>query len=121
MRTIKDSITSLNCETILECFYGINDSDAQIYRLLIERNLKIEEISQILGRGENSVYKSLQKLLIAGLVVREKKVLPGGGYYYTYRSVSPNKLAEEMRRIMKEWCEKVAFTINEFEEKFGGD
>ena len=58
MKTIKDSISILSCDNVLECFYGINESDTEIYRILLsEGEKKIEKISSIAGKSENTVYK----------------------------------------------------------------
>lgn len=121
MRSIKDSISTLSCENLLECFYGINENDVQVYFSLVGKNMRIEEISEFLGKSENAIYKSLQKLLIAGLVVRDKKLIENGGYYYTYSSVPPSKVSDEMKKVLLDWCEKVKKTIEEFEKKYGGD
>jgi len=122
MKTLKDSILNINCDNILECFYGLNESDILIYRILTKKGeMDIEEISKLSGKSENTAYKSLQKLMIAGIVLREKKVLKGGGYYYTYKALSPVKVAENMEKILEEWCIKVRNTIEEFKIKYGGD
>lgn len=120
MKTIKDSITILSCDNVLECFYGINESDTEIYRILLsEGEKKIEEISSIAGKSENTVYKSLQKLMMAGIVIREKRLIKGGGYYYTYRAVSPDVVAREMREVLENWYIRVIETIEEFKRKYG--
>ncbi len=122
MKGLKEAIANLSCESILECFYGLNESDIQTYFLLANSGeLKIEEISRHFKKSENTVYKSLQKLMMAGIVLREKRVIRGGGYYYTYRALPPLKVAEDMERILKEWCVKVRKTIGEFRKVYGGD
>ncbi len=121
MKTIRDSIITLSCENVLECFYGINESDVEIYRILLtEGEKKIEEISLIAGKSENTTYKSLQKLMLAGIVIREKRLIRGGGYYYTYKAVSPDDVADEMKRTLDSWYKRVVETIEEFRRKYGG-
>ena len=121
MKTIRDSLTILSCDNVLECFYGINESDIEIYRILLSGGpKKIEEISSMAGKSENTTYKSLQKLMMAGIVIREKRLIKGGGYYYTYRAVNPEQVANEMREILESWYRKVVDTIEEFRRKYGG-
>ncbi len=121
MKTIRDSLTILSCDNVLECFYGINESDIEIYRILLFGGpKKIEEISSMAGKSENTTYKSLQKLMMAGIVIREKRLIKGGGYYYTYRAVNPEQVANEMREILESWYRKVVDTIEEFRRKYGG-
>ncbi len=120
MKTIKDSISTLNCDNVLECFFGVNESDVEIYRILLSKGeKKIEEISTISGKSENAIYKSLQKLMLAGIVIREKKLLRGGGYFYTYKAVSPHEVGEQMKKVLDAWYAKVVDAIEEFMRKYG--
>lgn len=122
MKGLKDAISNLSCENILECFYGLNESDIRTYQLLAKKGeLRIEEISKHFRKSENTVYKSLQKLMMAGIVLRDKKVIKGGGYYYTYKALPPIKVAEDMENILREWCVRVRKTIDEFRIVYGGD
>jgi predicted transcriptional regulator len=115
MRSIKEAVTRLNCDNLLECFYGLNEADITVFNTL--RKLgesRIEIISKAVGRGENAVYKSLQKMMIAGLVIRDKKTIEDGGYYYIYRAEDVNKLAEEMINLLEQWYNKMKEVIEEF-------
>jgi len=118
MKGLKEIITSLSCDNILECFYGLNEVDTAIYSTLLrKKEAKIEEISVEVKRGENAVYKSLQKLVMSGVATREKRVLDGGGYYYIYRPVPPDAVAEDMERMLETWYRRVKETIREFSRK----
>jgi len=117
MKSIKEAISRLNCDNILECFYGLNEADIHIFKTL--RSLgaaKIDVLSKNLGKGENSVYKSLQKMMVAGLVLREKKTIDDGGYYYLYRAESAERLASEMNTLLDRWYFKMKQVIQEFVE-----
>ena len=63
-------------------------------------------------------YKSLQKLMIAGLVVRDKRLIDGGGYYYAYRPVDMEEITVEMHKTIDVWYAKIKETIEEFALEF---
>ncbi|RLI80218.1 TrmB family transcriptional regulator [Archaeoglobales archaeon] len=119
MRSIKEMLMNLNCKNFLECFYGLNEADVEIFRnLATVGEARIEDLSVAVKKSENAVYKSLQKLLVAGLVVREKKLLNGGGYYYTYKPVDIQGIVVEMHKTIDEWYAKIKNTIDEFAKEF---
>ncbi len=118
IRSIREAISALKCDNVLEYFFGLNELEVLIYKCLIGKAMKIQEISKEVGRGENAVYKSLQKLTACGLVFREKKCFECGGYYYVYKAVNPNKVAEEMKKEVKKLNERLLDAIEEFEKNF---
>ncbi len=118
MRSILEAISLLRCDNVLECFFGLNELDVSIYRALLGRSMRSQEVAKKVGRGENAVYKSLQKLLMCGLVVREKKCADGGGYYYVYSAVKPEKIAERMRNSVEELRRKLLRAVDDFESSF---
>lgn len=75
---------------------------------------RVEDISRFLGKKENSVYKSLQKLLVSGLAYREKRVIKGGGYYFVYKATPRGEVAKEIERVMGELCEKIRDVVRDF-------
>ena len=118
MKGLREMIASLSCENILECFYGLNEVDIAIYSTLLrKREARIEEISSAVKRGENAVYKSLQKLVVSGVATREKRVLESGGYYYVYRPIPPDAVAQDMERMLEVWYRRIKETIREFSRK----
>jgi len=119
MMSIREAITALNCENVLECFFGLNELDISIYRILLKLgSMRVEGLAEATGRSENAIYKSLQKLMLCGMVSREKRTVEAGGYYYTYTATEPEKVTVEMREMFKKLCRKVERAINEFVDEF---
>ena len=117
MKSIKEAINRLNCDNVLECFFGLNEADIQVFKTLRKLGAaKIDVLSNYLGKGDNSVYKSLQKMMVAGLVMREKKTIDDGGYYYLYRTETPERLAGEMNELLDRWYYRMKQVIQEFVE-----
>ena len=114
MMTIKEMARNLDCRGVLQCFFGLNSEDIKVYEAIEKGFERIEEISAHLGKNSNAVYKSIQKLLISGLVYREKKVLEGGGYCFVYRPIPREEVAREVESILDEFCTKVRQMLRDF-------
>jgi predicted transcriptional regulator len=117
MKSIKEAIDRLNCDNVLECFYGLNEADIAIFNTLRKLGpTRIEKISREIKKGENAVYKSLQKMMMAGIVVREKKTIEDGGYYYVYRAENIERMVQEMLNLLERWYRRMKEVIEEFIE-----
>ncbi len=113
MKSLRELVSLLSCENLLECVYGLNSNDVEIYRVISSGLERVEEISRATGKSGSAVYKSIQKLVAAGIVYRVKVTMNGGGYYYIYRAVPKERLAEDVIRIVDEFCSKVRRTVEE--------
>jgi predicted transcriptional regulator len=108
-------ISNLNdCKSMFECFFGLNSEDLRVYEAILSGFERIDELSSALGKKENSVYRSIQRLLLAGLIYREKRVLPAGGYYFVYKAVPKEFVAKEIETAMNIFCEKVRNFLRDF-------
>ncbi len=114
MISIKQISKSLDCKGVLQCFFGLNSEDIRVYEAIENGLERVEEISNFLGKSGNTVYKSIQKLLVSGLIYREKKILEGGGYYFAYKPIPREFVAREIENILKEFCEKVRQMTRDF-------
>lgn len=114
MKSIKEMVSTLNCGNMLECIFGLAPVDVRVYEALLRGMERIEEISKAVGKGESAVYKSLQRLLIAGMAYRIKMPLEGGGYYFIYKPAPKERVAEEVDRVIQELCVRVKKTLEEF-------
>jgi|Deesub1362A_J573_1020465.scaffolds.fasta_scaffold00216_14 predicted transcriptional regulator len=122
MRSIYEILNSLTCDDVLTCFYGLKELDAQVYKVLVKKGqMKIDEISTILERRENTVYKSLQRLMAHGLVIRRQEILRKGGYYFLYQAIDPSRVVNEMKEVLKEWYSKIQDVLDEFHKEVLSD
>jgi len=89
--------------------------DIRVYDVLTQLGCgRVEDVSRTLEKRESSVYKSLQKLLMAGIVYREKRVFNEGGYCFIYKPVPKTELIREVLRIVDEFCIRVKEVVGEF-------
>ena len=118
MRSINEVITSLTCDDLFTCFYGLKEIDLTVYKLLVrEGELRVDEISDLLGKKENTVYRSLQRLISHGIVVRRQRVLDRGGHYFVYLPKLPEELVEDMKALLEEWYLKLMSAVEKFPEE----
>lgn len=104
----------LDCNSFFECFFGLNGEDVRVYNALLSGAESVEELSKALGKKDSSVYRSLQKLLMAGLAYREKRTLQAGGYYFAYKAVPKEVVAREVEDLLNRFCEKVRSFLRDF-------
>jgi len=114
MISIKQISNSSDCKNLFECFFGLNSEDLKVYEAILRGLERIEELSKALGKKENSVYRSIQRLLLAGLIYKEKRTLSAGGYYFVYKAVPKELVAREIESIMNIFCEKVRLFLRDF-------
>ncbi len=119
MRSLKEMVSTLNCGNLLECVLGLTPADVMVYEALLRGKERVDEISECVGRGESAVYKSLQRLLLAGMAYRIKMPLDGGGYYFIYKPAPREKVVEEVEKVLTALIERVRKALEEFADDSG--
>ena len=105
---------------LLECFHGLKQLDKQIFQELVqaEAPLTIDEIADEVDRERSTAYRAVQRLLKAGFLQKEQVNYDQGGYYHVYRPTDPEKVADDMQRMLNDWYAKMGQLIQEFEDKY---
>ncbi|MFW5905250.1 MAG: helix-turn-helix domain-containing protein [archaeon] len=117
----RDLERDLECEGLLECLYELNDLDRECFVLLSEADerLTIDEIAGRVGRERSTAYRSVQRLLDAGLVQKEQINYDQGGYYHVYTITDPDSVADSMQQQLNDWYAQIGYLIGRFREKYG--
>ena len=110
----------MECEGLLECFHGLKDLDRQVFQVLVDADdrLTVDEIADRVDRERSTAYRSVQRLLQAGLVQKEQVNYEQGGYYHVYLPVSAEEVTEDMQRMLNDWYAKMGQLIQEFRDKY---
>lgn len=110
----------MECEGLLECLHGLKELDKDIFQILTETSdpLTVDEIAEKVDRERSTAYRSVQRLTQAGLVQKEQINYDDGGYYHVFRPTSPQKIAEDMQRMLNDWYAKMGPLIQEFQTKY---
>jgi len=94
---------------------GIRNLQTRIYWLLVGREMEISDIATIVNRDRTSVQRTVQDLIIAGLVTR-KHLSVKRGRKYAYRSISVDALKKKLNRELDLYYEKLRREIASIKE-----
>jgi predicted transcriptional regulator len=110
----------LTCDGLLECFHGLKELDKNVFRLLTQNEdpLTVDEIADRIDRERSTAYRSVQRLMQTGFVQKEQINYDQGGYYHVYRPTDPDKIADDMQRLLNDWYAEMGQLIGEFREKY---
>ena len=108
------------CEGLLECFHGLKHLDRACYRALVDSSepLTVDEVAEVVDRERSTAYRSVQRLVSAGLIQKEQINYEDGGYYHVYRPTDPSEIVDDMQRLLNDWYAKLGRLIDEFECKY---
>jgi len=110
----------MECEGLLECFHGLKELDREIFGVLVDADemLTVDEIADAVDRERSTAYRSIQRLVQAGFVQKEQINYEQGGYYHVFRPTDPDRMADEMQRMLNDWYAKMGQLVQEFREKY---
>jgi len=113
--------SDMECEGLLECLHGLKDLDRDCFQALhrTEEPMTVDELAAAVDRERSTVYRSVQRLLSAGLVTKEQVNYDQGGYYHVYRPAAAEDVADDMQRLLNDWYAAMGQLIAEFEDKYG--
>ncbi|MEF8852230.1 MAG: helix-turn-helix domain-containing protein [Haloarculaceae archaeon] len=111
----------MQCEGVLSCLHGLNPLDEESFRVLARSDepLTVDEVATRLDRERSTAYRSISRLLDAGLVRKEQVNYDQGGYYHVYQPADPDEVADDMQRVLNDWYAKMGQLIQEFRARYG--
>ncbi|MCX6650613.1 MAG: hypothetical protein NT131_03020 [Methanomassiliicoccales archaeon] len=105
-----------NCQDLVQCAYSLNGFEVEVYERLLETGpVNANELSDLMGKDRSTVYRALQKMLTCGMVFRETRSIPRGGYYHVYRAISRSELRDKLQSCVDKWYEKMRSALEHFE------
>lgn len=112
--------SDMDCEGLLECFHGLKELDKRCFHVLVDETepLTIDDIAECVDRERSTVYRSVQRLLSAGLIQKEQVNYDQGGYYHVYKPTDPTVIREDMQRLLNDWYAEIGQLIQQFEDKY---
>jgi predicted transcriptional regulator len=110
----------MECEGLLECFHGLKRLDMECFQVLVERGepLTVDEIAEAVDRERSTAYRAVQRLLQTGVIQKEQVNYEQGGYHHVYSPAAPEKITDDMQRMLNDWYAKMGQLIREFETKY---
>jgi predicted transcriptional regulator len=111
----------LRCENLLDCFHGLNELDRDVFRILVEADepRTVDELGDAIDRERTTAYRSVRRLVEAGVVRQTRHSGESGSYYHVYSPADPEEVADAMQRLLNDWYATMGTLIAEFREKYG--
>jgi predicted transcriptional regulator len=104
-----------NCQDLVQCAYSLNGFEVEVYERLLETGpVNANELADLMGKDRSTVYRALQKMLTCGMVFRETRSIPRGGYFHVYRAVSRSELKEKLQSCVNNWYQKMQLALEQF-------
>jgi len=111
------SIENPGMDDLLRCFFGLKIHEIDAFKALKDAGqVTGEQLADILNKDKSGVHRTLQTLLLIGLVERDYRLLRSGGYIFLYHTLPPERLKDIARLKLKHWHETIGSIIEEFGE-----
>lgn len=99
--------------------YDLSPPELDILFMLISREkeepMTLDEVSKEMDRDRSTTFRSLQKLVTLGLLVKETKTIKDGGYFHVYSAVDRETFKRETERRVKELQKSLDRLLKKFE------
>ncbi len=111
----------LQCEDLLACFYGLKPLDRACFWASVEaaEPLTVDEIAAAVDRERSTAYRSVQRLLRAGLLDKQQVNYDSGSYCHVYLPADPDTVADDMLQRLNGWYARTDELIEEFATTYG--
>jgi predicted transcriptional regulator len=127
-----NALTRIN-STVKELFiylYDLSPLELDLLFIMIKeaKPLTLEELSNKADRDKSTVFRSVQKLVSAGICIKETRTIREGGYYHVYSAVDietfkaetqmrVNDLQKSLDRLMRKFESDMRSAISSFYQK----
>jgi len=99
--------------------YDLSPPELDILFMLISREneqpMTLDEVAKEMDRDRSTTFRSLQKLVSLGLVVKETKTIKDGGYFHVYSAVDRETFKKETERKVKDLQKSLDRLLKKFE------
>ena len=99
--------------------YDLSPPELDILFMLISREkeepMTLDEIAKAMDRDRSTTFRSLQKLVSLGLLVKETRTIKDGGYFHVYSAVDRETFKRETERRVKELQKSLDRLLKKFE------
>ncbi len=117
-RSIPEMIRGdFKCDDIAKCILGLKNIDLDAYKILIAKgHMTAERLGELLNRERSTAYRSLQNLMVCGLVHRETRTISAGGYYYEYVALEPQRMKDMVQGNIDAWYNKMKLLVADIDK-----
>jgi predicted transcriptional regulator len=114
-----NALTRIN-STVRDLFihlYDLSPLDLDLLFIMIReaKPLTLEDLSKETDRDKSTVFRSVQKLVSAGICIKETKTIKEGGYFHVYSAVDMETFKTETYRRVKDLQKSLDRLMKKFE------
>jgi predicted transcriptional regulator len=116
-----NTLTRMNA-TVKDLFiqlYDLSPPELDVLFMLISREkeepMTLDDVSKEMDRDRSTTFRSLQKLVTLGLLVKETRTIKDGGYFHVYSAVDRETFKRETERRVKELQKSLDRLLKKFE------
>ena len=118
-----NSLTRMNA-TVKDLFiqlYDLSPLDLDILFMLISKKngekpmMTLDEVAKDVDRDRSTTFRSLQKLVTLGLLMKETKTIKEGGYFHVYSAVDMETFKKETERKVRDLQKSLERLLKKFE------
>jgi predicted transcriptional regulator len=114
-----NALTRIN-STVKELFiyiYDLSPLDLDLLFIMIKKAkpLTLEQLSNMADRDKSTVFRSVQKLVSAGICIKETRTIREGGYYHVYSAVDMETFKAETEMRVKDLQKSLDRLMKKFE------
>jgi|SRR5581483_886305 len=102
--------------------YDLSPLDLDLLFLMIKSKepMTLEQLAKKMDKDKSTAFRSLQKLVLKGLCIKETKTIKEGGYFHMYKAVDITTFKEETEKRVKELQTSFDRLLRKFEEDLHG-
>lgn len=114
------TLTRMN-STVKDLFiyiYDLSPLELDLLFLLIKRKkpVTLEVIAKAADRDKSTIFRSLQKLVGLGIVIKETRTIKEGGYYHVYLAIDIKTFKLETEKRVKDLEDSFHRILKKFED-----
>jgi predicted transcriptional regulator len=114
-----NALTRIN-STVKELFiylYDLSPLDLDLLFIMIKeaKPLTLEELSNMADRDKSTIFRSVQKLVSAGICIKETRTIKEGGYYHVYSAVDMGTFKAETGMRVRDLQKSLDRLMKKFE------
>jgi predicted transcriptional regulator len=114
-----NALTRIN-STVKELFiylYDLSPLDLDLLFIMIKeaKPLTLEELSNMADRDKSTIFRSVQKLVSAGICIKETRTIKEGGYYHVYSAVDMETFKAETGMRVRDLQKSLDRLMKKFE------
>jgi predicted transcriptional regulator len=119
------SITRVNSslKDLFIYLYNLSPLEIDLLIFLIKKENKtnsLDDLTLSMNKDRSTVFRALQKLVNAGICVKETKTLKEGGIYHVYSALPKEMFRSETEKKVKELEESLHRILKKFEKDLEG-